>query len=153
MTRYRPATSLRCRPFRLAGGALQALDHRVEPDLARAESDALHHVANEIAGDREGRRRRLAVHRGEEDREERGDRRRLARIEVGVEVELAVAQLGEDVDPRLALGYRERRAVERRESLGQRLELLRVLHQRLHLVLAGELPEIVEDTLDGGRGL
>src|SRR5215212_2933096 len=78
--------ALRCGSRRLACVSLQPLDHCVEADLTSAKPDALHHRAHEVGWDGERRLGRLPVHRGEENREERRDRRRLAWIEVGVEV-------------------------------------------------------------------
>ena len=76
---------------------------------------------------------------------------RLARIEVGVEVELAVAHLREEIDARLALGHVELGAVEGEEPLGDRLELLRVVQEGLHFLFTPEGAKRAQHARHGRR--
>src|SRR6476469_2174910 len=92
---------------------LHASDHGFQADFTAGESDPFHHLAREVVRDGERRFWRLAVDGREEDGEERGDRGRLARVQVHVEVELPIAHLREQVDARLAFGNGELRAIER----------------------------------------
>ena len=96
---------------RLGGRALgvspDARDHRVEPHLATGKTDAFHHLMHEIARDRERRGRRLVVDGREENGKKRRHGRRLADVELGVEMQLAIAEFGKQLDR--ASGTRARR--------------------------------------------
>src|SRR4051812_11748280 len=131
--------------------ALEPYDHGVEPGLARGETDALHERSDEIGWDGERRGRGLSVHRSEDDGENGGDGGRLAGVEIGVEVHPAVAHFGNDVDARLALGNVEGTAIDVLESLRERLELLRVLDQRLHLFLTPHRSKQLQHAIDRRR--
>src|SRR5688572_4822542 len=129
----------------------QAQNHSIQPCFTRAESDAVHECPNEVVRDRERSRWRLTVHSRENYRQDGGDRRRLPDVEVGVEIHLPIDHLGNDVDTGLALGHVELATVEIPESLRQRLELLRVGNERLHLFLASHRAELAKHAVDGGR--
>ena len=131
--------------------ALEARGHRVQSGFAAREADAFHHVPHEVRRDRQRRLGRMAVDRREQDREERGDRRRLPDVQIGVEVEFAITHFGEQIDVRLTFWNVERRAVESEEPLGDRLQLLRVVQQGLHLLLATEGAESAQDPRHGRR--
>jgi hypothetical protein len=93
----------------------------------------------------------LAIDRAEDDRENGGDCRGLANVQVRVEVHPSVAQLGNNVDAGLTFGHGEASAVEILEAVGKRLELFRVLDQRLHFFLAPHRAKMSKRTLDGRR--
>jgi hypothetical protein len=78
----------------------------------------------------------LVVDRCENNRKEGGDGRGLARVDFGIEVEIPITHLWNDVDGRLALMHVEGRSVDRPKALGKRLELPGIREKRLHLVLA-----------------
>jgi hypothetical protein len=65
-------------------------------------------------------------------------------------VQLAVDELREQIDARLTLRHVELRPVEREKTFGDGLELLRVRHERLHLLLATERTKSREHLLDRG---
>src|SRR5437868_13665123 len=103
---------------------LDAREHRVESRFTASEPDPLHRLSHEVRRNAKGRLRGMTVDRRKENREEGGDRRRLSRVEIGVEVEIAIADLRKEIHTRLALGHGELGAVEREKSVGHRLELL-----------------------------
>src|SRR5256885_1933367 len=117
--RHRPGPSYRSHAagFGVARVSFEPRDHRVQARLACRQADALHQSADEVRRDAEGGRRRLAVYRGENDGEYRGDGGRLSSIEIGVEVHLAISHFGHDVDTGLALGDGERAAIDILEAL------------------------------------
>lgn len=68
-----------------------------------------------------------------------------------MEVHLAIDQLGYDVHARLALGNRKTGAIQAAKALGQRLELLGILNERLHLLLASHRTKETKHAVDRGR--
>src|SRR5690349_3284168 len=126
-TRYPLGSSGRC----LLRVALDAQQHRGQSDLAAGEADAIHDLSREIIRDGEHGRGRLVVDGGKEYREECGDRGRLPDIEVCVVMHFPVVKFREEINPRLALWYGKRRAVELAQSIRQGFEALRVSNERL----------------------
>ena len=120
---------------------------RIETLFARGQADAVHHPPRDIRGERECCFGRLAIDGTEEDAEEGGDRGRLLHVHRRPEMQVPVAQLGEDVDGSLAFRHRERRSRELEKSLGDGFEPPRVRDERLHFLLAPHLLESVEDSL------
>src|SRR5512132_1514240 len=86
---------------RLLGVSLHAGQHGVETHLTSSEPETVHDRANEVLGNRQRRLRWLIVDRAEQDAQERGDRRGLTRVYVGVEMKLPIPVFGEQVDSRL----------------------------------------------------
>src|SRR4029077_5225193 len=104
-----------------------------------------------IAGYSEGRRWRLPVHRSEDDRENSRYRWRLANVEGRVEVHPSIADFRNDVNASLTFRNVERTQIEIPEAIGQRLQLLRVLDERLHLLLTSHRAEQLQHSVDGRR--
>ena len=77
----------------------------------------------------------------------------MADVDVGVEVQPAVAKLRKEIHARLALGHVERPTVELSETLGERLQPLRVRDEGLHLLLTRHELEPLEHSLDRRRKL
>lgn len=127
---------------------LEPKDHCVEPVLARAEADRVHEGADEVGWYCHGRRGRLTIHGGENDREHRSDCWRLAHVEVGVKVHFPAHDLRDYVHPRLALRDVEFGAVEVTEPLGKGFEFLGILNERLHLLLASHGPKEPKHAID-----
>src|SRR6266446_6824416 len=137
--------------LRVACVPLESGDHGVEARLARGQADALHQRADEISRYSEGGRWRLAVHRPEDYGENGCNRRRLADVEIGVEIHPPVTHFGNDVHARLTFRNVERSVVDVLEPLRQWLEFLRVLNQCLHLLLASHRAEQSQHSIDGRR--
>jgi hypothetical protein len=94
---------------------------------------------------------RLVVDRREQDGEKGGDRGRLPDVEVGIEVQLAVVRLREEIDARLTFRNGEVRAIELPEFFRKWLQLLGVMHQGLHLLFSAHRLKARQHARDGGR--
>ena len=107
---------LRCR--RVSCVPFDARDHRVQTDLASGQADAFHQLLHEVVGDGQSRFGGLLIDRRKKNCKKCRDRGRLPNVEIGVEVHLPVAEFGEEIDTRLALGNGESPSVECGEALG-----------------------------------
>ena len=64
---------------------------------------------------------------------------------------LSVTHFGDDVNASLALGNVEGGSIEVPEAFGKWLELLGILHERLHLFLASHRAEETKYAVNRGR--
>jgi len=116
--------------------SFEPLNHRIQAHFTSRQTDVVHQLSHDVVRDCERDGRWLPIDGLKQNCEDGGDRRRLANIHIGVEVQLPVVKLGEQVDTCLAFCHSEVGPIQRGEMRRQRFEFLRVRHQACHFLLA-----------------